>query len=133
MLIFVYGTLMTGFGNNYLITEGELVDNIARTYDSAFDLLDFGGFPALIKKAEDGFFVEGELWDVPSSLVKERLDMLEGHPNFYRRQLIKIYSYLEGAGEYTGEVLAYIIDNPTSYNLPVVQYYKNGVKRWEHG
>ena len=133
MLIFVYGTLMTGFGNNYIISEANLIDNIARTNTPEFDLIDFGGFPALIRKCEDGFFVEGELWNVSSSLIMERLDNLEGHPNFYRRQSITIYSYLEGSGELITEVLAYIIDNPSEYNLPVVSNHNNRIKRWKHG
>ena len=79
-LIFVYGTLKTGQPNHILLENSKKLHN---------DMIDgriycLGNFPGL--KQESGT-VYGEIYEVDDNTL-EKLDRLEGHPNFYTRQNI---------------------------------------------
>lgn len=79
--IFVYGTLLRGFGNwswclkdrATFIKEAELPN---------FKMLHLGGFPGIIPGDS---VVKGEVFTFDSDEVLRDLDRLEGHPNFYVR------------------------------------------------
>lgn len=85
--VFVYGTLKKEHGNNVLIqaSEGEFMG-----YDSvegAYKMCDMGGFPGVFHPGDGSTHntIYGELWALqPEGLAT--LDMLEGHPNFYKRE-----------------------------------------------
>ena len=85
--VFVYGTLKKDHGNHVLIqaSGGEFLG-----YDSitgAYKMCDMGGFPGVYHPGDGAMQkrIYGELWALqPEGLAT--LDMLEGHPNFYRRE-----------------------------------------------
>jgi len=90
--LLVYGTLKEGHANHALIkaAKGQFLgyDKIS----GPFRMIDMTGFPGVIindgEDTEDGYIetstVYGELWGIePEGLAA--IDMLEGHPNFYRR------------------------------------------------
>tara|TARA_B110000091_G_scaffold214337_1_gene267107 strand:- start:2099 stop:2533 length:435 start_codon:yes stop_codon:yes gene_type:complete len=84
-LVFVYGTLKSGFHNNYLLSreeyicKGETVEKYLLTED---------GIPYVSDQIELSH-IQGEVYKVsPDSLMD--LDMLEGHPNWYERKQVKI-------------------------------------------
>lgn len=90
--VFVYGTLKKGFHNhvymagaNYLGT-GTTVEKYAMLVDR--------GLPFLIKKQRISH-IFGELYSVDKILLNN-LDRLEGHPNWYRREEVKIASSENG-------------------------------------
>ena len=62
MLVFVYGTLKKGYGNNALLQRGgaKFIHQALTLYPK-FDLVNLGSFPGLIT---GNFFVCGELWEV---------------------------------------------------------------------
>jgi len=78
-LVFVYGSLKKGFSNHRLLSTSEFVSK-GTVHDA--ELYSLGGFPALVS---GGGSVEGELYEVSPETLRN-LDMLEGHPNFYRRE-----------------------------------------------
>jgi gamma-glutamylcyclotransferase (GGCT)/AIG2-like uncharacterized protein YtfP len=83
--VFVYGTLLQGEGNHDLLRHAEFLGP-GRT-PPRFALHDLGGFPGLVAGGEHA--VEGEVYFVgPDTLA--RLDLLEGHPRFYRRAPIAL-------------------------------------------
>jgi gamma-glutamylaminecyclotransferase len=84
-VLFVYGTLLRGEANHPLIAEARFLGE-ART-EAAFDLVDMGEYPGLVPGGSTA--VHGELYEV-SSGARARLDELEGHPHFYRRQPIRL-------------------------------------------
>jgi gamma-glutamylcyclotransferase (GGCT)/AIG2-like uncharacterized protein YtfP len=91
-LVFVYGTLKTGFVNNSVL-EGMFV-SVARTLPY-YRMYDYGSFPVL-KKDKFGVEIEGELWLVRNL---EALDEFES--DLYCRELILLdkpsvfaYAYL---------------------------------------
>ncbi len=80
-LVFVYGSLMGGFHNHDLLRGSIFMG--AATLPGKFQMISCGGFPMVVHD-EDGGPVKGELWSVPNSTIP-RLDRLEGHPHFYKR------------------------------------------------
>ena len=65
------------------------------------------------------FSVKGELYEVDNP-TRSRLDMLEGHPTFYKREIISVEEH--------GEAWAYIIVNKESGR--VVGESGDGTKNW---
>lgn len=81
--VFVYGTLLTGERNHRLLQNAKLVA-MGRT-KPAFELRDLGLFPALVRGGDHA--VVGEVYEVDMATLAA-LDLLEGHPRFYRRTRI---------------------------------------------
>lgn len=98
--IFVYGTLMNGFGNHALLRGAEFIKS-GRTPPS-YTMYSLGGFPGVCEGGETA--VVGEIYRVKNTEMLRRLDSLEGHPNWYRRTPItledgsevEMYVYLNG-------------------------------------
>lgn len=107
--VFVYGSLMSGMGNNRVIAGGQLLGE-ARIYGT-FKMLDLGHFPGLV----EGNFgranrVIGEVWLVDDETMR-RLDRLEGYPRMYDRRSVvaalasgrlqraQVYTYNAGVDE----------------------------------
>jgi gamma-glutamylaminecyclotransferase len=84
-LIFVYGTLLHGEKNHELL-DGATFRGEATTLP-CFQLYDMGWHPALVRGGP--IAVRGELYSV-SSRVLARLDELEEHPKWFRRELIEL-------------------------------------------
>ena len=88
-LIAVYGTLKKGYSNYWHYLTGS--EHIGKgTTKDKYPLL-VSGLPYLIENKGVGHNVEVDVFAV-SSTVLARLDILEGHPNWYRRKQIKIKS-----------------------------------------
>lgn len=83
-LIFVYGTLKHGYGNNRRLAEAQFLGE-ATSLDN-FHLY-AAGVPFLVDAVE-GHPVRGELYVVDANEL-ESCDRLEGHPHNYRRVLRK--------------------------------------------
>ena len=124
MFVFVYGTLKRGYGNNALLQEnGSIFIKTTIPARPLFDLVDLGHFPGLIP----GFFyVQGELYNVSEEII-QRLDWLEGHPDFYYRQTIMI----QGPNSTPLEAETYFIRN---IRYPPIEEFTEGdqnkVKVW---
>lgn len=88
-LIFVYGTLKLGFGNNRLLKDATYVGK-AETSDMFF--MADGGFPVVYSIYDPRFpglkdhlgFVVGEAYEVDDAQLSS-CDALEGHPEWYHR------------------------------------------------
>jgi gamma-glutamylcyclotransferase (GGCT)/AIG2-like uncharacterized protein YtfP len=121
-LLFVYGTLMSGFYNHrHLEHPGVRFIGEARTtrgYGMAAS-----GIPFMYR-LPDHFdstaarlsTVKGELYSVPSWIIEGPIDALEGHPNHYRRQ--PVYVGVEGAPMVVAE--AYLAPYRTIEHLRAV-------------
>jgi gamma-glutamylaminecyclotransferase len=90
-LVFVYGTLKRGYGNNHILAQSKLLgegQTVARCrlYDA--------GFPVLRRRTNrDGAWnapVRGEVYEVTSQETMDRLDRLEGEGHMYHRRRKKI-------------------------------------------
>ena len=94
--VFVYGTLMKDMPNHYLLKDSEflgysLVDNLL--------LFDLGHFPGCVKlNFNSDSCVWGEVYNI-DFLTLDNLDVLEGYPRLYNRDLVDTdygvsYTYL---------------------------------------
>lgn len=86
--VFVYGTLKTGHGNNRLLSQSTRLGRELIT--GPFRLISLGGFPGLVATPKDAGTapVLGEVYTIDEATLAS-LDMLEGHPRFYKRAKIK--------------------------------------------
>lgn len=81
MLVFVYGTLMSGEYNNTLMSGSTMLGTY--TTPPEYTMVDLGSFPGVVKGGTTA--ITGEVWEVEDLTI---LDSLEGHPDFYCREII---------------------------------------------
>lgn len=104
--IFVYGTLMREQANSRVL-EGETYLGPAKT-KAMYSLLNLGGCPGMVP---GDMSVSGELYEIRRGMLI-LLDMIEGHPNLYRRERI----FLDNSEE----VISYIFQNNFSFPCPEI-------------
>lgn len=117
-LVAVYGSLKRGFGNHRLL-QGEFYDGVGDAEflgeyvipEGMFVMRSLGGFPAIFKSSEEKDGVSTpitiEVYRVSDTNMMENLDSLEGHPGWYRRELIdtpfgRSWIYIMPQGSYFG-------------------------------
>jgi gamma-glutamylaminecyclotransferase len=83
--VFVYGSLLSGEPNHRVLARARRVGE-ARTAPR-FALHDLGAYPAMIEGGAHA--VAGEVYEVDTKTLA-RLDVLEGHPRYYRRAAIPL-------------------------------------------
>lgn len=84
-LVFLYGTSMSGEANHGLLTGARFVAKACTSPD--FDLVDLGGFPAMVAGGETP--VNGELYAL-SRIGVQFMDEVEDHPEYFRRTPVKL-------------------------------------------
>ena len=84
MNVFVYGTLLSGESNNYLLSKSIL---LGEEILPGLEMHDLGMFPACVVSSDENSVI-GEVWEVTDEVFK-RLDHLEGYPIFYDRIQVK--------------------------------------------
>lgn len=99
--LFVYGTLKSGHGNNRFLETAEKIGDAITVGKFGFYK---NGIP-YVTDDEEKVNVKGELYKVPPNVL-DRCDMLEGHPSFYTRKLIKVR-----VGNTTHKAWCYINNN----------------------
>ncbi|MGC8491934.1 MAG: gamma-glutamylcyclotransferase family protein [Syntrophobacteraceae bacterium] len=83
--LFVYGTLRSGFSNHFLL-EGAIFLGPAETREKYALFSD--GIPYATREKEVST-IAGEVYRVNSKTL-EYVDLLEGHPGRYRRELVPV-------------------------------------------
>lgn len=121
ILVAVYGSLKSGESNNGLLINSELLDS--GTTLPNYNLLDFKAYPGAIPGTNS---LRVEVWSVDSDTLS-RLDRLESHPHFYKREEIVIT--LDSGSMVTAWM--YIITKPDNYNNQLVPD-NNGVVNWSY-
>jgi len=82
--VFVYGSLKRGFHNHGLLSKSTFLSEGA---SCGLEMYSLGSFPAVTHGKGS---VVGEIWEVDDDTLAD-LDRLEGHPNFYRREVMDIW------------------------------------------
>lgn len=116
--IFVYGTLRSGFHNNYLLDGAKLIGKGKTKTKMAMFL---SGIP-YVNRSQEKYQIVGEVYEVDDSTLK-RLDRLEEHPDWYKREPEPIL--MENGEEITAEL--YLNDN--NKNLAETGDYETNIKR----
>jgi gamma-glutamylcyclotransferase (GGCT)/AIG2-like uncharacterized protein YtfP len=91
MKVFVYGSLMSGFGNHRLLEGSEFLGD-GKIHEPC-RMISFGSFPAIFRVSlsdKDGGPVVGEVYKV-DNLTLTALDRLEGNGSFYQRMRADVY------------------------------------------
>lgn len=91
--LFVYGSMKKNFlnhdrilkANSTFISAATTVESYIMYPDSQYL------FPYMIELSnKESFPIKGEIYSVPTSYIKDVIDVLEGCPNFYYRKRIKV-------------------------------------------
>lgn len=85
VLLFAYGTLMSGYGNNQYLRNQKLIG--AGTTDEQYTMY-ASGIP-FINENKQTSQIHGELWEVNINALPA-IDALEGHPHWYQRKQIPV-------------------------------------------
>jgi gamma-glutamylcyclotransferase (GGCT)/AIG2-like uncharacterized protein YtfP len=104
MLLFVYGTLKSGQPANHHMAGATFVG--PETTTPKYRLFDMGWHPAMVRDDVAGLAVEGEVWDVPATMIPA-LDEYESVPEGFVRQGIEVTGV-------AGDVQAYVFSRPVS-------------------
>ena len=87
--LFVYGSLKRGCSNHgRLGGQTFLAEAVTEPH---FALYAVGAFPGMVRAAEDGFAVRGELWHVDDAALA-RLDDFEGNGSLFQRESIPVFT-----------------------------------------
>ena len=108
-LVFVYGSLLSGL-HNHTVIDG--AHKLGDTLIAGMTMVSLGSYPALLPRASEMTIV-GEVYEVASDDMAQRLDWLEGYPEFYNRKQVST--------EYGKAWVYYIKSEPHRYSgAPVV-------------
>ena len=94
--VFVYGTLLSGFGNNRILEHGCAELQGEGFTKNRYQFYSNGSFPYVVQPNERGTDwqgqrpkIIGELWLVDDDTFAQ-LDRLEGHPHHYTRERVPV-------------------------------------------
>lgn len=120
---FIYGTLMQGHYNHWLMKGLELAGHVrfqGKAFAKGSLLLDMDGLPAMYNTMHGRYTVRGEQWEI-SHVARAVLDQFEGDGHFYNRTLIGNYRDYSKAGRKLERKLAL---NSYTYIGPFVDWGK---------
>jgi len=123
--VFVYGSLLSGFGNHSRLETSKYVGNGWLNHAAMYDL---GAFPAVHHGKEHQGGVVGEVYEV-DDLTLGSLDALEGHPNFYRRKLLPIEMATDTDGKFTEPFECWVYC--FSYTCQNLRVWHGDWRRWK--
>ncbi len=87
--LFVYGTLMRGYGNHRRFMPPSQAAFVSRASLTGFRMLNIGQFPAIVKSSQG--VIHGELYIMRDVYkLMPQLDKLEQHPHMYRRRVVHV-------------------------------------------
>lgn len=107
--VFVYGTLKQNHPNYDLMKHSAKGEYIGDTVIENATMHSLGPFPAVCLNDEEGYSVQGEVYDVENITP---IDRLEGHPTFYQRHKVNT--------EY-GDVWIYNMTPDKLLRVPIVE------------
>jgi len=87
-LLFVYGTLQKGHINNWMLKNSVYVSEAWTQREFAMYQ---DGIPYVTDKKRVSQ-IYGELWLVSEAILSTVVDILEGHPSWYKRKIVKVIS-----------------------------------------
>lgn len=94
--MFVYGTLKRKHPNHGALDGATF---LGRAYlEGPYHMVNLGWFPGVVQAGGDTGKVYGEVYEIDTDILYT-LDMIEGHPNFYRR--VKVETPWKKAWIYT--------------------------------
>ncbi len=86
--IFVYGSLRYGLPLNHALSTSNYIATVKS--ESKYTMYDLGAFPCIRKNGETSII--GDMYSVSDDTLAQ-LDMIEGIPTLYQRDLIDIHGW----------------------------------------
>ena len=83
--LFVYGTLKKGFSRNTILKDSLFIGEVMTK--PLFTLIDLTYYPGVLECGNTS--IHGELYEVSDETL-QYCDVIEGHPNFYKRIEIEL-------------------------------------------
>ena len=121
MKLMVYGSLKKGYWNHHCLSGATLLgEAITKKKYVLYDC----GFPMAVPFSLKGhplLPIMGEVYEVGEDVLS-RCDRLEGHPNWYKRDLVPVF--INGLEE---EVLMYEMNEDVNHTLSNIS---NGIYNW---
>ena len=90
LYLFAYGTLKRGHYNHDLLEDANYVADVITKFAYPMVQLD-EPYPYLIDCEGEGYPIKGELYKIDAATLS-MLDILEGHPEHYRRREIEVHT-----------------------------------------
>ncbi len=85
ILLFAYGTLMSGYGNNAYLKKQKLIGKGKTVGEYTM----YASCIPFINENEKTSQIHGELWEVDIRVLPY-IDALENHPNWYQRKEVPV-------------------------------------------
>jgi gamma-glutamylaminecyclotransferase len=93
MHVFVYGTILSGMRNNHRVNKFKFIGKAETVKQFYMTSLNSCCYPMVSYKAihpsQILTTIKGEVYEINDEEL-QNLDHLEGHPNFYTRQIIEV-------------------------------------------
>ena len=89
LYIFTYGTLKRGFVNNYFLDDAIFIST-AITVEKYQMYPSIGNAYPFLIKSEKKYQIKGEVFKTNSKELLKNLDYLEGYPDLYLKEYIKV-------------------------------------------
>lgn len=131
--VFVYGTLLEGFGNHRLLKYSKKINKVASI--RGFTMYkDYGAFPVIQPSHGDkGERVFGELYEI-DDVTLQGLDLLEGYVegrdgNLYERIVTDVFCEDDYGNEFYYD-MAYVYVDKKSYFEKISDTNKKGYYDW---
>jgi len=87
--MFVYGTLMRNYHNSIHLKKSKYIGKATTMQPYLMTAYSYCSIPFVIKHLPQSL-IQGELFEINSEETLNRIDMLEGHPHGYRREVISV-------------------------------------------
>lgn len=107
--LFVYGTLKEGHGNHHHYLSG--CKKVQEGWLYGFEMWS-SGIPYVRRSSDPDSRVYGEVYEVDMATVEHGIDLLEGHPSWYKRTFID---------DQLGGVWVYLNSDISGYHLEPVE------------
>ena len=121
--ITVYGSLLKGLGNHGILADPETATLLGEhTIEDNLYMISLGGFPGLLVSKEEVSVIHVETYEVTDA-VFQRVERLEGYPNFYTRYPVKTPF---------GDSEVYVLARDSYYDRGTrVAKDENGIVNWK--
>ena len=83
--LFVYGTLKRQYSRNSILSTASFIKETETL--PLYTMIDLVAYPGILDSGKNVIY--GEVYEVDNSVL-EMCDLIEGHPNFYKRKLVKL-------------------------------------------
>lgn len=119
----VYGTLKQGHYNHSLLSSSKLITK-GKT-KPVYDMVSLGGYPSILTGEKQ---IDVEVYEV-TPLVLERLDHLEGHPKYFKRDETPI---ITDNGEVVSAFIYKVVNENHIIGFPKVKTTNKGAVSWDN-